>query len=302
MKCIFGIDVGGTSIKFGKFINGELVLSFDARTIIDPNDAVNSIINIITKAIDVNIGKDDELIGIGIAVPGPVNNGVVLGAENIYWGEVEIEKILREHYPNCEIVAINDANAATLGEWYYGSGNKKSNLVMVTLGTGIGGGIIINNKLYVGSLGAAGEIGHIRIFPFKGRPCSCGLSGCLEQYASATGIRRTAYGLRKGKDTVLNEKGRIGVRDIVDGAVAGDEVAISVIDKTAYYLAIGLAIIANTLNPDLILIGGGVSKSGDILLNPVKKYFKEMAFYSIKDTEIALATLYNKAGISHFYK
>ena len=294
MKCVFGIDIGGTNIKFGKFVDGELIDFYEAHTELS-DDPVSSIINIIKDNINSHL-VEDELVGMGVAVPGPVKDGVILGAENINFGEVDFKKCLEEVYPNIDISILNDANSATLGEWYYGSGSKKPNMVMITLGTGLGGGIIINNELYLGSNGSAGELGHIKVFPFRGRPCSCGLSGCLEQYASATGIRRTAYGFRKGKRTLLNKYGRVSVRDIFDAASQNDKVAIEVIDKTAYYLAIGLSTIAVTLNPDIIIIGGGLSKGGDLLLEPTIKYFKELSFGTVKDTEIKLASLYNKAG------
>ena len=294
MKCIFGLDIGGTNIKFAKFIDDELVDFYEAHTEVS-EDAVSSIVSLIKNNIDSHL-NGDELLGIGVAIPGPVKDGVVLGAENIGFGEVPLKEILEDVFPNVKIAILNDANSATLGEWYYGGGNKEPNMVMVTLGTGLGAGIIINNELYLGSNGSAGEVGHIKIFPFRGRPCSCGLSGCLEQYASATGIRRTAYGFRKGKHTLLNKHGRVSVRDVFDAAEQDDRVALAVLDKTAYYLAIGLSDIAATLNPDVILIGGGVSKGGKFLLEPVRKYFKEMAFSTVKDTRIELASLFNKAG------
>lgn len=301
MKCVFTLDVGGTTIKCGKFsLEGDLVDYFETRTNVDDNDPVGSLLNQIKEIIN-NIKANDELEYLGLAVPGPVKDGIVLGCENIKWGQVELKKILENEYPNIKIAVLNDANAATLGEWYYGSGEKVNNLIMVTIGTGIGGGIIVNKELYTGSNGSAGEIGHIRIFPFKGRPCSCGLTGCLEQYASATGIRRTAYGLRRGKHTLLNRYGRISIRDITQACIEQDKIALQVMDKTAYYLAIGLSILAATFNPDVIVIGGGVSKAGSVLLDPTLKHFKELAFYTIKDTKIVLASLYNKAGIYGAY-
>ena len=297
MDCYFGIDIGGTNIKFGKFINGELTNFFEVHTWSKEDcDPVDGVISIIKESVLNNLEEDDNLIGLGIAVPGPVDNGVVLGAENLKWGEVKLKELLNAVFKDIKIEILNDANSATLGEWYYGSGEKSQNLVFVTLGTGVGGGIILNNELYLGDNGSAGEIGHIRIMPFNGRPCSCGLSGCLEQYASATGIKKTAYGLRKRKDTILNNKGRIGVRDIFEAAESGDKVANDVINKTAYYLAIGLADIAATINPKTIIIGGGVSKGGDTLLKPLKECFKKLAYSTVKDTEIKLASLFNKAG------
>ena len=301
MKCVFTLDIGGSTIKAGKFdLDGVLVDYFETRTNVDKDDPVNSLINYLKEIID-NVKSSDEIEYLGIAVPGPVRDGVVLGCENINWGRVELQKILEEIYPNIKIAILNDANAATLGEWYFGSGEKVNNLIMVTVGTGIGGGIVIDKKLYVGSNGSAGEIGHIRIFPFKGRPCTCGLSGCLEQYASATGIRRTAYGLRRGKNTLLNRYGRISIRDISQACLENDKVALQVMDKTAYYLAIGLSTLATTFNPDIIIIGGGVSKAGSVFLDPIIKHFNELAFYTVKDTKIVLATLLNKAGIYGAY-
>lgn len=302
MKCIFGVDIGGTNIKFGKFIDDELVLSFQVKTNSNSNDPIKPIVRQIVSTILMNLDGDDELFGVGVGVPGPVVDGIVLGAQNIYWEIVEFRKYLDEefklnNYPNLKLVILNDANAATLGEWHYGNGHNCPNMVFVTLGTGIGGGIIVNGKLLEGVKGSAGEIGHIKIFPFEGRKCSCGLQGCLEQYASATGIAKTAYGMIKNGETVLSEKKHINAKDVFDAAKEGDKIALDVVDKTAYYLAIGLASVANTLNPNKIILGGGVSKAGEILLNNVNKYFKDLAFYSITETEIELATLFNEAGI-----
>ena len=301
MKCIFAIDVGGTNIKFGKFVDDVLVESFQHKTHSNPDDPINSIVYQIVNTIVDNLG-DMELAGVGIGVPGPVVDGVVKGAQNIYWEEVYLEDSLKEAFKekgfeDLKIKLLNDANAATLGEWYYGKGEQTPNMVFVTLGTGIGSGIIINGKLFEGYTGSAGEVGHIKIFPFDGRPCSCGLSGCLEQYASATGITKTAYGMIKNGDTVLKNKKHLNCKEIFDAAYAGDKIANDIVVKSAYYLAIGLANIANTLNPNKIILGGGVSKAGDILLDNVKKYFNDFAFYSITNTEIELASLQNEAGI-----
>ena len=260
MNSIFGVDIGGTNIKFGKFVDGDLQDFFEVHTNPQEDNPIEPILNIIEEQINSHLDGDD-LVGIGVAVPGPVCNGVVLGAENLYWlTQVRLKELLEDRFNGVKIAILNDANAATLGEWYFGNGNKCDNMVFLTLGTGIGSGIIIDKKLYLGANGSAGEVGHIKIVPFKGRPCSCGLYGCLEQYASATGIRKTAYGLRRNKKTLLNEHGRIGVRDIFDAAYQNDKVALDVINKTAYYLAIGLCDIACTINPEIILLGGGVSK------------------------------------------
>lgn len=301
MRCIFGVDIGGTNIKFGKFLGEELKESFQVKTNSNEKDPINPIVKQIVETI-VNNLNNDELYGVGIGVPGPVINGVVKGAQNIYWGEVHLKELLLNEFGkynifNIKIAILNDANAATLGEWSYGKGHKTPNMVLATLGTGIGGGIIINGKLLEGVTGSAGEIGHIKIFPYDGRPCTCGLKGCLEQYASATGIAKTGYGMIQNGDTILKNKKYLNAKEIFDAAKKGDEIALQIVDKSAYYLAIGLANIANTLNPNKILLGGGVSKAGDMLLERVRKYFKELAFYSIRETEIELATLFNEAGI-----
>lgn len=306
MKCIFGIDIGGTNIKFGKFVDGKLVKNFQVKTNSNPNNPIYPIVEQIVDIIIKNLDENDKLEGVGIGVPGPVVNGVVKGAQNIYWEEVDFQKYLEEEFDkknisDFKLVILNDANAATLGEWSFGKGSKVPNMVFVTLGTGVGGGIIVNGKLLEGVTGSAGEIGHIKLFPFDGRQCSCGLKGCLEQYASATGITKTAYGMIKNGETILKDKKHLNAKEIFDAAKAGDAIALEIVDKTAYYLAIGLASVANTLNPSKIILGGGVSKAGEILLDSVNKYFKELAFYSITETEIELATLFNDAGIYGCY-
>ena len=300
MKVIFGVDVGGTNIKLGKFnlesndLNNCVIEKYMVKTEVDENP--NVLVDQIYNEIMSHLG-DDELIGLGVGIPGPVVNGTVLGAQNIKWEVVNLEELLKNKFPNILIKILNDANAATLGEWYYGYNHKKSNAILITLGTGVGGGIILNGHLIEGATGSAGEIGHIKIFPFNGRPCSCGLVGCLEQYASATGIVKTARGLMKNKMTTLSKIKFLNAKVIFDEAKAGDEVAKEVAERTAYYLSVGLASICNTINPDVVIIGGGVSKAGEYFLKKVRAYFEDLAFFSVKNTEIVLATLLNDAGI-----
>jgi len=300
MKVIFGVDVGGTNIKFGKFkldnsnFENSLLEKFMVKTLVDENPDV--LIGQIYDEIYAHLG-DDELVGLGVGIPGPVMNGVVLGAQNIKWEIVNLKELLDKKFPNLLIKILNDANAATLGEWYFGYNHKKSNAILITLGTGVGGGIILNGHLVEGSTGSAGEIGHIKIYPFNGRECSCGLTGCLEQYASATGIVKTARSLMKHKMTTLSKIKFLSAKSIFDEAKAGDEVAKEVAERTAYYLSVGLASICNTINPDVVIIGGGVSRAGDYFLEKVRAYFEDLAFFSVKNTEIVLATLLNDAGI-----
>lgn len=300
MKVIFGIDVGGTSIKFGKFSLDmdkgldAVIEKFTAKTMVDENPDV--LIDQIYNEVYDHLNKD-ELVGIGIGIPGPVVNGYVLGAQNIKWETVNLKEKLNNKFPNIPISILNDANAATLGEWYFGYNHKKSNAILITLGTGVGGGIILNGKLVEGSTGSAGEVGHIKIYPFNGRECSCGLAGCLEQYASATGIVKTARSIMRHKMSTLSKIKYLSAKTVFDEAKAGDEVAKEVVERTAYYLSVGLASICNTINPDVVIIGGGVSRAGDYFINKVRAYFEDLAFFSVKFTEIVTATLFNDAGI-----
>lgn len=299
MKVIFGIDVGGTNIKIGKFQEEGIIDKYSVKTIVSQD--YKDLINQITSEISSHLG-DDELVGIGIGIPGPVVNGVVLGAQNIKWEKVNLKEILSTIYPNVWIEVMNDANAATIGEWYFGTGTQKPNAVLITLGTGVGGGIIVNNKLLEGKDGSAGEIGHIKIFPFKGRDCSCGLYGCLEQYTSATGIARTARGMMRKRNTSLKKYyRRLNSKIVFDEAEKGDEVALEVTLKSAYYLAIGIVNICNVFNPDVVILGGGVSKAGPFFLDKVRNNFKDLAFFSLKDTPILSASLFNDAGIYGAY-
>lgn len=291
MKCIFGVDLGGTNIKIGKFIDNKLIKKISIVT--DTSCSGKNIIKDICLSINENL-ENDELIGIGIGVPGPAKSGKVYGAQNLGWKEVNVKEEISSYFPNILIEVVNDANAALFGEYYCGSAKGYPNVVMLTLGTGLGGGIIIDGKIYEGSNGSSGEVGHISLVE-NGRSCTCGLNGCLEQYVSAVGVLKTAYEMRINKTTLLN-KDNLTCKDVFDFAKIGDKVALDVVSDMSEKLARGAASVCNTLNPDLLLIGGGVSKAGDFLLNKVKEKFKKYAFYSIKDTKIALASLGNDAG------
>lgn len=292
MKCIFGVDLGGTNIKIGKFIDDKLIKKYSIPT--NTSDFGKNIIKDICLSINENL-ESDELVGIGIGVPGPAKSGKVYGAQNLGWKEVNVKEEISAYFPNILIEVVNDANAALFGEYYCGSAKGYPNVVMLTLGTGLGGGIIINGKIYEGSNGSSGEVGHISLVE-NGRSCTCGLKGCLEQYVSAVGILKTAYEMRLNKKTLLN-KDDLTCKDVFDFAKNGDKIALDVVNDMSEKLARGAASICNTLNPDLLLLGGGVSRAGEFLLNRVKEKFKKYAFYSIKDTKIALASLGNDAGI-----
>lgn len=294
MNVLYGIDIGGTTIKIGKFSKNKLLNKYSIPTKLSSNPLV--VIEDIKKVITTSL-KNDSLIGMGVAVPGPVKNGLVLGAQNILWGEVELAKLLNKAFPNTKVAIINDANAACLGEWCFGSGQKQPNLVFITLGTGVGGGIVVDSKMIEGKNGSTGELGHIVIDPYKGRNCTCGLKGCLETYASATGITLTGRQMKKGKLTTLNNYEKLTSKIIFDEAKNGDKISKEVVDYTSYHLAVGIASICNTLNPDVVVIGGGVSKAGSYFLDKIKNDFSKLAFYSVRETDIVLASLGEDAGI-----
>ena len=308
-KWIVGVDLGGTTTKLAFLTtSGEILQKWEIPT--DNSDEGRNITGNIAKAINeklASLGENkNRLIGIGMGAPGPVDyeNGVILNVVNLGWKENYPLKEQLEVTTDLPAAIENDANCAALGEMWKGAGGGAKDLVCVTLGTGVGGGVIIGGNIVQGANGAAGEIGHITAVPNGGAPCNCGKTGCLETVASATGIVRLATkeilkGDLKGE---LAEKqaanGRINAKDVFDAARNGDQMAVKVLDEVTFHLGLVLANIGNTLNPQKIVIGGGVSKAGDILLNSVKQQFNQFAFSSVKEsTELALATLGNDAGV-----
>ncbi|WP_026572460.1 ROK family glucokinase [Bacillus sp. UNC438CL73TsuS30] len=308
-KWIVGVDLGGTTTKLAFLTtSGEILQKWEIPT--DNSDEGRNITGNIAKAINeklANLGENkNRLIGIGMGAPGPVDyeNGVILNVVNLGWKENYPLKKQLEVTTALPAAIENDANCAALGEMWKGAGGGAKDLVCVTLGTGVGGGVIIGGKIVQGSNGAAGEIGHITAVPNGGAPCNCGKTGCLETVASATGIVRLATKEILKSDTKgeLAEKqaanGKITAKDVFDAARNGDQLAVKVLDEVTFHLGLVLANIGNTLNPQKIVIGGGVSKAGDILLNSVKQQFNRFAFSSVKEsTELALATLGNDAGV-----
>jgi glucokinase len=293
MNCIFGIDIGGTEIKIGKFYGDKLEFKTSIKT--DISDHGARIFSDIFKKID-ELSTGEKIDGIGIGVPGPVVKGVVNGAQNLGWGLVEAEAIIKKRYPKAYCRVLNDANVAAIGEMAVGSARQYRNFVMVTLGTGIGGSIIINGEILEGITGAAGEIGHMQIEYGKKRKCNCGRYDCFEKYASATGLVITALELMKGRQTLLHER-EVSSRNIFDLAKEGDAVCLEAVDSMVGKLALAFGNIAAVFNPEAIIIGGGVSKAGDFLLDKVEERFQEICFYPVKDTKFVLATLGNDAGI-----
>lgn len=301
MKYCFGVDVGGTTIKLGLFtVEGELLEKWEIKTFVE-NEG-ERILPDVAKAIKEKIEEkkllSEDICGIGVGVPAPVDkNGAIERAANVGWMAKEIKKELEEltEFP---CVIGNDANVAALGEMWKGAGEGEKDLIMVTLGTGVGGGIIVDGCPVVGAHGAGGEIGHITVRNDETEVCGCGRRGCLEQYASATGLVRLAkrYFEENTKESILDGK-EITAKEIFDAAKEGDEAALQITEEFAAYLGQALVNLAATVDPAVFVIGGGVSKAGDILLNSVKKYFYEHAFYGNQKTQIKLATLGNDAGI-----
>lgn len=306
---IAGVDLGGTTTKIAFVtMDGEIVHKWEI-----PTDHSNE-----GEYITVNIGKSineklsqlgltkDVLAGVGMGAPGPVNyqTGVILNAVNLGWKDNFPLKDALETAVSIPATVENDANCAALGEMWTGAGNGAKDLVCVTLGTGVGGGVIANGNIVPGVNGAAGEIGHITAIPFGGAPCNCGKTGCLETVASATGIVRLAMeGLADGDAKgelarIFAEKTKLTAKDVFDAAKNGDQSALKVLNEVAFHLGLVLANIANTLNPEKIVLGGGVSKAGRILLDAVNQNFEKFTFSAVRNsTELALATLGNDAGV-----
>lgn len=297
----FGIDVGGTTVKMGLFrIDGQVLDKWEIPTrtenggeAILPDIAASAMDKLKEKGI-----SKDEVAGIGIGIPGPINDkGVVPHTANLGWGYKEVTKELAE-LTGLTCKGGNDANVAALGELWKGAASGHKNGVMVTLGTGVGGGIIVDGKIVVGTNGAGGEIGHIHVDDRIPWNCGCGNQGCLEQVASANGTVRLAKWMQEEKpeETSLDME-TLTSKDIWDAVKAGDAFAIEVAERFGKYLGLALANIASTVDPEVFVIGGGVSKAGTIILDYIKKYYVKYTFKGCRDAEFVLATLGNDAGI-----
>ena len=301
-KWCFGIDLGGTTVKCALFqTDGTVEEKWEIVTRTENNgEAILPDIaaTILAKIEEKKIDKA-EVAGVGIGVPGPVEEtGEIPCAVNLHWGRKNIEKELGD-LTGLAVKAGNDANVAALGEMWKGGGQGAKNLILVTLGTGVGGGIIVNEKIVTGAHGAGGEIGHAFVNPAETKACNCGNKGCLEQYASATGIARLAKEALESEteDSVLRTVKNISAKSVCDAYKEGDVLAGKIVDKFAAYLGNALAVFACVSDPDVFVIGGGVSKAGQVLIDAVEKYYKAHAFTASKETPIKLATLGNDAGI-----
>lgn len=302
MKYCFGVDIGGTTVKMGLFsTEGELFDKWEIKT--HTENQGQAVLPDIAEAIFAKMHEKginrNQVEGVGVGIPAPVNAaGIVKNTANLGWGYKEVKKELEELLGGIKVEAGNDANVAALGEMWLGAGRGQTNLIMVTLGTGVGGGVISNGKVLVGENGAGGEIGHICVNPHEEDKCGCGRSGCLEQYASATGITRLAR-IRLAADDAdsMLRNGNISAKAVFDAVKEGDRIAVEIAEEFGRYLGHAMANLAVVTDPAVIVIGGGVSKAGEILLPFVEKPFYEKAFFANQDTKFVLAELGNDAGI-----
>ncbi|GKU81254.1 ROK family glucokinase [Niallia sp. NCCP-28] len=308
-KWVIGVDLGGTTVKIAFLTTaGDLIDSWEIPT--DNSEEGKNITIDIAKSIEEKLNKwnhsKQEVAGVGMGAPGPFDyeTGIIYNTVNLGWPDNFPLKERLEAELGLPVIIDNDANCAALGEMWKGAGAGSKDLVCVTLGTGVGGGVIVNGDIVQGVKGAAGEIGHLTSVVENGAPCNCGKTGCLETIASATGIVRVAKEfLGAAKEAgelqeILNEQGTFTAKDVFDAARNGDKVACDVISYIAQHLGLALANIANTLNPEKIVLGGGVSKAGDVLLKPVEEYFKAYSFKSVaQSTNLDVATLGNVAGV-----
>lgn len=298
---VFGVDIGGTTVKLGLFdTEGNLLDKWEIPTRTEESGSfiLPDIAKDIQRKIEEKQISKEMVVGVGVGAPGPIDNqGVVHRAVNLGWGVFSIKDTLEEIL-KVPVMAGNDANVAALGEMWKGGGQGSSNLIVVTLGTGVGGGIIVDGKILTGVTGAGGEIGHIHVEDNESETCGCGNVGCLEQYASATGITRLANRKLKEseKESVLRG-GEVSAKTVFDAVKAGDALAIEVAEEFGKYLGNCLAAIAGVVNPEAIVLGGGVSKAGEILINYIKPYYEKNVFHGSRNVKFSLATLGNDAGI-----
>lgn len=302
MDYVFGIDVGGTTVKIGLFTTeGTLVEKWEIPT--NTSNGGKAILPDVAASLEEKLKERSidktSVKGAGIGVPGPVtDDGVVNHCVNLGWGIMHVTEELKA-LTGFEVKAGNDANVAALGEVWKGGGRGFDDVLMITIGTGIGGGLILNGKIHGGVTGSAAEVGHICVNPLETEHCNCGNCGCLEQYTSATGILRMAKKKLTESDapSILRDKADLTTKDVIDAAKEGDALAMEVFDFMAKTMGMALAGCCALADMELILIGGGVSKAGRFLTDPIEKYFRTFAFHTQKDTKFKLAELGNDAGI-----
>lgn len=286
---IFGIDVGGTTVKIGIVEENQLIDKYEIET---KKDTLFKDISLFIK--DYLKKKNIQNIeGIGFGLPGNVVNNYIYNLPNIGIQNIDIEKEMSIYFPNVKVLSQNDANVAALGEMLYH--NEYQSACMITLGTGVGGGIVLDGKVVEGAHGAAGEVGHMGIATEYNFPCTCGLKGCLETVASATGVVRLAKYHYNDFSTKLPKN--FTAKDVFDLAKLSDPLCSFVVDKVGYYIAKCISILAITIDVDVYYIGGGVSKAGNILIEAIQKHYANLSHYAVKNIKIEAAKLLNDAGM-----
>lgn len=303
MKYCIGVDVGGTSVKMGLFSEEEALLD-KWEIVTRREEAGKYILSDIAQSIEKTLSKKklekEELLGIGIGIAGPITqDGTVLKCANLGWDVFNVADELRRLTGVSNIRVANDANVAALGEMWKGGGQGYDSIVMVTLGTGVGGGVIINGEIVSGSKGAAGEIGHMTVRLDEEDTCGCGKRGCLEQYASATGLVKEANRALNQVDqpSRLRDVPYLSAKVIFDSAKAGDELAEELVERMCSYLGLACSHVAAVVDPEAFVIGGGVSKAGEVLTEGIKRHYEENVLFALKNKEFKLAELGNDAGI-----
>lgn len=299
----FGIDVGGTTVKIGLIkTSGEIVDKWEIVT--DTSNNGENILRDICDSLDEKMKErnmvPNDIEGVGIGIPGPVlENGVVLNCVNLGWGTFNVAEKMSKMFHDVPVMVDNDANVAALGEDWLGAGKGYKNIVMLTLGTGVGGGIINDGKIVCGNNGGAGEVGHITVNENEEEACNCGKKGCLEQYTSATGVVRLAkrYLATHDEPTRMRDYDPLACRDVFELAKEGDKAAEEVVKQFGDILGKGLAKIACVVNPSAFVIGGGVSHAGQYLIDLVEDVYRRNCFTPCSAAEVKLAELGNDAGI-----
>ncbi|MGN0348392.1 MAG: ROK family glucokinase [Roseburia sp.] len=301
-KYAFGVDIGGTTCKIGFFeTDGNLLEKWEIQTDIEENgkNILPNLIREVTRKLQERGIGGDEVEGVGIGVPGAITDGgIAQRCVNLGWEAVNVREAI-EQGTGIRVKVGNDANVAALGEMWQGAAKGCRDVVMVTLGTGVGGGIIVDGRMVSGFCGAGGEIGHITVNLEETERCNCGRCGCLEQYASATGIVRMAKRrlAQSGEQTRLRAYPTLTAKDIFDAAKAQDEVAVQLVEDVCEILGVALSNISCVANPEIIVVGGGVSKAGDMLIHTLSKHYIEHAFPVCRNTKFVLAGLGNDAGM-----
>lgn len=300
----FGVDIGGTTVKLGLFsTDGRLEEKWEipTRTEESGQHILPDVAQSILAHLEQRSISPDQVEGIGIGVPGPVDSeNTVHKCINLGWGVLNLTEIMNQLLPEIpNIAGGNDANVAALGELWQGGGKGFSSAVLFTLGTGVGGGVVLDGKIVSGKNGGAGEVGHMTVNPRETVPCNCGKYGCLEQYASANGIVRMAKQMMADCDTPspLRNLPSFTAKELCDLARENDELALRILDRFGEALGRAMSLVSCTIDPDVFVVGGGMSQAGELILEPVKRYYRRYAFHVSTETPIVIAQLGNDAGI-----